>query len=204
MIKENFSRIIFVGHSLGAQIAMQFSYFYPQNTLGVVLIDPVFPDALKGLLGFIRRFRYGLLGFVYLLLFIAKVGFHKKSLPYRDLHELDLKTRKILEDKTNGNIAKLYMNPYEDLIYIPLVNYCQDMFEVTRQLPDLNQIKCAVLCLLSKGATVSNIKQTISSVSRFPKNEIELIDADHWLLTEKPVESRQIIENWCTKILNEI
>ncbi|MFV2060017.1 MAG: alpha/beta fold hydrolase [Gammaproteobacteria bacterium] len=201
LTKEQYSRIILVGHSLGAQIAMQFSFYYPQNTQGVVLIDPVFPDALKGFLGVVRRFRYGLLAIIHLLLLIAKMGLTRKTLPYRDLYELDIKTRKFLEKNSTTDIAKLYMNPFDDLIYIPFVNYCQDMFEVTRKLPDLRLIKCAVLCLLSKGATVSNIALTKKHVSQIPESETTIINADHWLLTEKPTESRKAIENWCYKIL---
>jgi len=200
--QEKYSSFILVGHSLGAQISMQFAYKYPQYTTGVVLIDPVFPTALKGILNIVRRFRYGLLIIIYILLIKNNIGFPKKTLPYRDLQSLDIKTREILRDKSDSNIAKLYMNPYDDLIYIPFVNYCQDMFEVTRKVPELVQINSAVLCLLSKGATVSNIKITKSYVAQFPHNEIEIIDADHWMLTEKPDESRVAIENWCTKILN--
>lgn len=198
---EKYSKIIIVGHSLGAQIAMQFVFNYPEYCHGVVLIDPVFPSALKGVLGFIRRFRYGLLVFIYLLLIKAKTGIHKKKFPIRDLYELDITTRDILYNDSGSNIAKLYMNPFDDLTYIPLLNYCQDMFEVTRKIPDLKRIKCAVLCLLSRGATVSDIELTKSFVTQFPDNEIKIIDADHWLLTEKPVESRTAIDNWCTKIL---
>jgi len=198
---EQFSNVLLVGHSLGAQIAMQFATYYPKNLNGILLIDPVFPSALKGLLGVVRRLRYGLLFLIYVLLLKSKMGFIKKNLPYRDLHELDIKTRSILKNEADSNIADLYMNPFDDLIYIPLVNFFQDMFEVTRKVPDLKLINCAVLCLLSKGATVSDINLTKSFVNQFPNSEIEVIDADHWLLTEKPVESRQAIEKWCNRIL---
>ncbi len=201
--KEKYSRIILIGHSLGAQISMQFANIFPERTLGMVLIDPVFPTALKGLFGFVRRFRFALLGGIYLLLAFAKIGWHKKNLPYRDLHELDLKTRELLANNINDNIAKLYMNPFDDLVYIPFVNYCQDMFEVTRKVPDLRQLKCEVLCLLSKGATVSNIDLTKLYINQFPNSKTVIIDADHWLLTEKPIESRHEIEKWCTRLIEK-
>jgi pimeloyl-ACP methyl ester carboxylesterase len=201
MSKEEYSRILLIGHSLGAQISMQFANIYPDKTFGIVLIDPVFPNALKGMLGVVRRFRFILLGLIYFLLALAKLGFNKKNRPYRDLHELDMKTREILAMNTDKNIANLYMNPVDDLIYIPFVNFCQDMFEVTRKVPNLKTIKSAVLCLLSKGAVVSNMDLTKLHINQFPNYEIQIIDADHWLLTEKPIESRNKIEKWCLKLL---
>ncbi|VAW96446.1 hypothetical protein MNBD_GAMMA22-1733 [hydrothermal vent metagenome] len=197
---ENYNSFIIVGHSLGAQIAMQFAFKYPKLSKALVLIDPVYPDALKGTLGIIRRFRYVLLTFIYVLLLFSKFSMTKKPLPYRDLHQLDIKTRETLNNK-DADIAKLYMNPFKDLIYIPLINYCQDMFEVTRKIPDLKQIKSAVFCLLSKGATVSDIEQTKSYVNQFPNNKIQIIDANHWLLTEKPIESKIAIETFCLSII---
>jgi len=83
--EEKYSKVIIVGHSLGAQIAMQFAFYHPHSTKGIVLIDPVFPTALKGILGIVRRFRYGVLILIYLLLMKSKMGFTKKNFPYRDL-----------------------------------------------------------------------------------------------------------------------
>jgi len=200
---ENYSKVIIIGHSLGAQIAMQFAYNYPENTQAIVLIDPVFPQALKGVLNITRRLRYLLLILIYVLLFKAKMPWTKTKFDYRDLHLLDIKTREILSNQSDTNIAELYMNPFDDLRYIPLVNYCQDMFEVTRKVPEQRSITCPVLCLLSRGASISNIGLTQSFVKRFPDNEISIIDADHWLLTEKPLESRNAIDAWCLKILTK-
>ncbi len=197
---EKYNSVIIVGHSLGAQIAMQFAVKNSDLIKGLVLIDPVYPEALKGSLGIIRRLRYVLLALIYVLLFLSKLTNNKTKLPYRDLHQLDIKTREILNNR-DADIAKLYMNPFEDLIYIPLLNYCQDMFEVTRKIPNLKQITSKVLCLLSKGATVSNIEKTKSLVQQIPKSQVKVIDADHWLLTEKPIESKIAIETFCLTIL---
>ncbi len=196
---EKYNSVIIVGHSLGAQIAMQFAFKNQGLIKGLVLIDPVFPQALKGSLDIIRRLRYVLLAFIYVLLLLSK--FNKKKLAYRDLHQLDIKTREVLNNK-DADIATLYMNPFEDLVYIPMLNYCQDMFEVTRKISNLKQITSEVFCLLSKGATVSNIELTKSLVDQFPKSKTQIIDANHWLLTEKPVESRIAIETFCLTILD--
>ncbi len=203
VIQEKYSKLIIIGHSLGAQIAMQFAFKNSDYIIGLVLIDPVFPQALKGSLNIIRRFRYVLLSIIYFLLLKSKLGFNKKNLPYRDLHQLDIKTREILSSSTQSNIAELYMNPFEDLVYMPFVNYCQDMFEVSRKIPTLSQILSPVLCLLSKGATVSNIELTQWHIKQFPNSGTQVIDANHWLLTEKPVESKNAIDAWVLAILND-
>ncbi len=203
IIQEKYNKLVIIGHSLGAQIAMQFAFKKSEYVKGLVLIDPVFPLALKGSLNITRRFRYVLLCIIYALLLKSKLGFNKKNIPYRDLHALDIKTREILNSNTGGNIAELYMNPFEDLVYIPFVNYCQDMFEVSRKIPKLRQILSPVLCLLSKGATVSNIELTKWHITQFPNSSIQVIDANHWLLTEKPTESKDAIDNWVLDILNK-
>ena len=195
---EGYSRAVVMGHSLGAEVAMDFARAYPGRTAGLILIDPVYPPALRGALGAARRLRW--LNWLLMqgcrLAGIAGLG--RREFPYRDLRALDEQTRRVLAEASGeGDIAKLYMSPTADLRYIPLANYLQDLNEVIRSVPDPADIAVPVLVLLSAGASIADAAVIQSWIARFPHAQIEPIDADHWLLTERPVEARRVIERWC-------
>jgi len=192
---------ILVGHSLGAQVALELAAKGQDEKLrGLVLIDPVFPQALSGILKKVARYRRLVFMLGWLLRGWYKLGLHKRNYPYRNLQQLDEETREFLAANPDKGIADLYMNPFADLKYMPAGNYIQDLYEVTRPLPELNTVKVPVLVLLSAGASTSHVDINKEILETIPDLEIEHIDADHWLLTEKPVEAREVIEQWCQKI----
>jgi len=190
---------ILAGHSMGAQIALDYAYQHPQDLTAIVLIDPVFPQALSGLLASVSRFRWLVQFAASLIRTLYRTGLHKRSYPYRDLQKLDQETRAYLTANPDKNIADLYMNPFSDLKFIPIANYLQDLVEVTRKLPDLRLIETPTLVLLSSGASTSHVETNQKILKQLPNLEVKTIHADHWLLTEKPDEARMIIENWCQK-----
>jgi len=196
---EHYHQSVFLGHSLGAQIGIEFASQFPDKTRGLILIDPVFPEHLQGRLGKAKKYRFILVVIRTLLRFFNKLGFKRRQIPKRDLRELDERTRETLAKHPELTIADLYTNPFADFKYLPLANYLQDINEVIKPLPALEKIEVPVLVLLSAGATVSSFEQTQEMINRFPNAKIETVDADHWLLTEKPEETRKIIENWCAK-----
>jgi esterase len=192
---------ILVGHSLGAQVVLDTATRQADNIKGLVLIDPVFPQALSGVLKKVSYMRYLLLMLAGILRFFKRLGLGKQHYPYRSLYQLDLETRRFLAENPDKEIADLYMNPFIDLEFIPLANYLQDLFEVTRKLPAIDSIRVPVLVLLSSGASTSNVELNKKLLQKIPELEIMPMDADHWLLTEKPEKAREIIENWCTQKL---
>jgi len=193
---------ILAGHSMGAQVALDYAYQHPRDLSGMVLIDPIFPQALSGLLAKVARYRW----FIHLaaktIRIFYRFGLHKRNYPYRDLQKLDQDTRAFLSAHPDKNIADLYMDPFSDLKFIPLANFLQDLYEVTRKLPDLNSIKTPTLVLLSSGASTSHVETNKQILNQLPNLEIETIQADHWLLTEKPDDARIVIENWCQKMFS--
>ena len=194
--KEAYQKTVIMGHSMGAQVALEFAYQQPEKTLGLILIDPVFPQALSGKLAVARKCRAIVWFLIRMIWFFNKIGLKHKNIPTRDLYQLDLTTRELLKNKPELSIADLYANPFDDAKYLPLANYLQDLYEVTRPLPDLHSINVPILVLLSKGAVLMN-RQAIKEALLSLKNQTTtLIDADHWLLTEKPEESRLAIEQW--------
>jgi len=192
---------ILVGHSLGAQVALDYAVDYKTSVRGLVLIDPVFPQALSGAIKTVARWRRLLPPLIHLLRFFSRLGLHKRHYVYRDLHQLDIETRAYLAAHPHEQISTLYMDPFADLKFIPLVNYCQDLYEVTRPLADLARVEVPVLVLLSKGASTSDVAHNQEILKAIARCEIQVIDADHWLLTEKPVEARQAIDAWCQRLL---
>ena len=78
-----------------------------------------------------------------------------------------------------------------------MANYIQDILEVIRPAGPIETITCPVLILLSKNASMSNVDKNVNIIKTIPDSHIHYIEADHWLLTEKPDEARQVIEDWC-------
>lgn len=200
---EGYRDTVLMGHSQGAQVAMQYAMDNSEGLKGLLLIDPVFDKNVTGMLGWARRFKLLLWLLVAILWLFNALGFRKRHFPVRDLYALDRKTRLFLAENPECNIAELYMSPIDDLSYLPLANYVQDVIEVVRPLGDLSQITCPVLVLLSRGASMSDVDKNTAIIKTMPNSQIEYIDADHWLLTEKPDEARAAIERWCDSLREE-
>ena len=197
--KEHYEKTVLIGHSMGAQIALEYAFKHPNRTAGLILIDPVFPTALSGNLNLAQRFRTIIWLLIRATWFFNKIGFQRRLIPTRDLYDLDISTRERLNANKALSISDLYANPFDDAKYLPLANYLQDLYEVTRPLPDLRSINTPSLVLLSKGATLINKKENEKAILSLPNEVTTVIDADHWLLTEKPEESRLAIEQWFIK-----
>jgi len=193
-------RPVLLGHSLGAQLALVFARRHPEAVRGLILVDPVFPEALAGPLAAARRLRWLLAGAIALVRLANALGLRRRRLPQRDLWALDEATRARLAAEPGRRIADLYMSPWADLRYIPLAVYLQELREVTRPLPAPETITVPVRVLLSAGAATSETAAVKEIVARFPDVHVTGIDADHWMLTERPVETRAAIERYCEEL----
>lgn len=202
-VMEHYTKPVFLlGHSMGAQIALEYARQNPDQVGGMILIDPVFPRALNGHLRRVARFR-PLLKLVTMLLRLPyRLGWPLHEFPYRDLHQLDLKTRAFLAANPDKDIAELYMDPFADLKFIPVLNYLQDLYEVTRPLPDLSEVLTPKLVLLSTGASTSQVDTNRAILASLANCEVETVNADHWLLTERPIQARDTIDRWIEQQLN--
>ena len=194
---KKFEQVILVGHSMGAQVAMHYAIQHHDLVNGLVLIDPIFDKNLTGKLAQARRIKYILWAILLCVWFVNLLGFRKRRFKSRDLRELDIETRKYLLEHPHKDIAGIYMSPVEDMKYIPMANYIQDILEVIRPAGPIETITCPVLILLSKNASMSNVDKNVNIIKTIPDSHIHYIEADHWLLTEKPDEARQVIEDWC-------
>lgn len=198
---EGFSNAIIIGHSLGAQVAMEFAYHYPEHCSGIVLIEPTFPELLSGVLGWARKLKWLIWCLMWLGFGLNKIGLRRRHFELQNLWQLDKQTRIKLAHK--HSIAKLYMNPFTDLHYIPVANYLQDIFELVQPLSHLEDVPAKVMAIVSTGAEISDRNSTAQQMQRFPQPEIQSIEADHWPLTENPEKTRIIIEQWCMQFVDE-
>jgi esterase len=194
---EKINQAYVVGHSLGAQVALNFAYRYPARIAGLVLIDPIVPSALKGYMAIGPYVRWFLAGFAYLATIWRRIFSPAHRFPLRDLYVLDRQTRQLIEQDPSANLAELYHSPSEDMQYISVANYVRDICAVLKPLPPLARISVPTLALLARDPSVSDSRRNRERMQRMPNISIETIDADHWPLTEKPDETRAAIEKWC-------
>jgi pimeloyl-ACP methyl ester carboxylesterase len=200
MEHESLERLIFIGHSMGAQVAQAFACRYPEKTRGLVFIDPVYTDNLDGKLGLVKHLRWlAKLAFWVIFLF-TRLGIHQKSYELRDLYALDRATRATLASHPELTISDLYMSPKADLAYIPLTSYIQDLLTVTQHMCRPERLKMPVRVLLSSGASVSNYDKNLAIIHRYPDHAITEVEADHWLLTERPQAGREALERFVEEI----
>lgn len=200
---ERVERAVLIGHSLGAHVALNFAARFPARTQAVVLIDPVFPQALHG-------YRRGLRLFWPLLSFVAgcvravnALGFRRRTFPRRDLRVLDEQVR--LELLSAGNAAEFvrrYSSALADIKYFPVGHYIQELAEMLRPLPPPARIAVPMLVLLSRGLTYTDAGVTAGLLAGAADATRETIDAYHWPLTERPTEVRRAIETWIAQYLS--
>jgi pimeloyl-ACP methyl ester carboxylesterase len=195
---EGAARAFVVGHSMGAQVALHLAARHPQCVAGLVLIDPVFRQALHGRP---RRIAHSA---PLLRLAAAGVraanalGLHRGALPPLDLRAMDQLAREALANPDPAAEAAFiarYSSMRADLAHVPLAVYLQDMVEMFRPVPAPGALPMPVLALLSSGATFAEAAAMQAALAG-PRVRIEAIHCHHWPLTERPAEVRAAIEAW--------
>lgn len=197
-----YGRAVLLGHSLGAQLALHFAHHHPQHSAGLILIDPVLPECLQGQLARVARLRWLLPPLVRLLWVLNGLGLRRRRFESLDLQQLDREMRERLRRESDARVGDIYARPSLDLKRLPTANYLQDLYAVTSPLPALASIRVPTLVLLSKGVSLSNLAATRQRLAELPRVRIQIIDTDHWMLTEKPVEARLAIQAWCNRLPN--
>lgn len=197
---EGYDRALLIGHSLGAQVAVQFAARYPARVRGLVLIDPIFHQALRGGMRVLSRLRPAVSLLAVLVRLPSRLGLHRRQIPARDLRKLDEKTRQdLLAAGKQKQMIELYSSPWEDLKFFPLASFLQELVEIVRPLPALAEIKVPVLALLSSGITYTDPDITQKTLAGNAQAQTVTVDAYHWPLTEKPRQVREAIEKWCER-----
>jgi pimeloyl-ACP methyl ester carboxylesterase len=201
LVTEGYERAVFVGHSLGANLALHFAARYPARVAGLALIDPVFTEALIGKTRWLRRLSWLLRALVAGLRFGNRLGLRRRQLPQRDLRKLDEQVRAhLLGAGRSDDFVKRYTSSRADLKQFSTAHYLQELIEITRPIPPAPGLQAPLLALISQAVTFTDTAATRATLARYANSEVVMLSAYHWPLTEKPVEVRQAIEAWCARL----
>lgn len=190
---------VVIGHCLGANIALHFAARAPAAVEGLVLIEPMFREALTGALRLATRLRAPVAGLAALVRGLNVLGLHRRHLEALDLEQLDREARAAMAGP-GGFPEKRFGSPLEDLKSTPTAVYLAGLLAVTALPPALREIRPPALALLSRGGRYGDPEITARRLAELPRCETRMLEARHWIPTESPQEMRQAIEEWCARL----
>ncbi|SDH58591.1 alpha/beta fold hydrolase [Nitrosomonas sp. Nm132] len=194
---EQQSRAIIVGHCLGANIALNFAARYPDRCAGLVLIEPIAPEAVTGVLARLRPFIPLLRVAVALIKLFNWLGFYRRQLGTLDLQVLDRRVHQAGPDELKTILAD-YGKPKHDLKVIPTAQYLNNLIEIMRPLP-VAEVRCPALVIQSGGLSITDPKRTQALLQQLPQVEFATVDSEHWLPATHPDELCELIDRWVLK-----
>jgi pimeloyl-ACP methyl ester carboxylesterase len=193
---EGAARAVVMGHCLGANLALHFAARYPAMAQGLVLIEPMFREALTGTLSLAARLRLPVAGLATLVRSLNALGLHRRRLASLDLEQLDREARAVMAGP-GGFPEERYGSPLEDLKSTPTAVYLAGLLAVTAPLPELRAIQSPTLALLSRGGRYGDPQLTARRLAELPRCQTRMLEARHWIPTESPAEMRRAVEEWC-------
>lgn len=189
------------GHCLGANLAMRFALHHPDRVSGLVLVEPMLPAALHGVMRFIRPVRWLLPILAWPIRMLNALGIHRRSLPVLDLTELDRNTRATMaEHGSHEAMLGRYARPNKDMFYMPVATYLQALYQVLRAVGPISRINAPALALLSGGALLADPERSRELLGVMPAVQIQQIDALHWIPTEQPEAMTRAIVDFLAEL----
>ncbi|MFU8878520.1 MAG: alpha/beta fold hydrolase, partial [Wenzhouxiangellaceae bacterium] len=179
---EQVGHFIVGGHCMGANLALHIAASGPSGIAGLVLIEPMVPEAWAGFAARYGRFRFILPPLAALARTFNRLGLGRKSFPLLDLEQSDIQARRDSE-AAGGDFVADYASPSRDLRYMPTASYLSALYQTLRLLPKPETIPCPVLALLSSGGLFGNPARTRAWLERIDRVEIAELDAQHWIPT---------------------
>ncbi len=195
--KEKIGSAVVLGHSLGAQIAMQLALRHPQRISGLILMDPLVTEALMPA----AKKQAKRVPFAKLLETLARLGNKlglRRTLPHYSLRAHDQKARAMLAKGGQAleDFIREYSSPWKDLGHIHVAAYLRDLIEVGRPTPDLTSLTVPVLVIGSSAGTFTDPVRMAAWTRGLMDGEIVVVQCTHWPLTECPEEVSRVIEDW--------
>lgn len=199
--REGCRKAVVGGHCLGANLALRFALTHPERVRGVVLVEPMLPQALTGVMRWLRPVRWLFPLLALPVRMLNALGIHRRHLPVLDLSELDRETRRAMA-ASGGHDAMLgrYARPNKDLFYMPVATYLQALYQVLRDVGTIEKLAVPALALLSGGALLADPERSRRLLADIPGIDIEHIDALHWIPTEQPEAMTGAIERFLHRL----
>lgn len=198
---EGAAPAVLVGHCLGANVMLHFAARVPSATRGLVLIEPMFHQALTGALRLAARLRFAAAALAALVRTLNRLGAYRRRLATLDLAELDREARAAMAAAGPAAFPEeRFGSALEDVKTTPTAAYLAGLHAVTSPLPDLRTIQVPVLALLSRGGRFGDPALTARLLTALPRGEMRMLEARHWIPTESPTEMRRAIEEWCDRV----
>ncbi len=195
---QNYTQAIFIGHSLGAHIVLFLLARTPKLVRGTVLMDPLSRTTFTPAFRRLWCMRWLGQALTYLVMFLNKLGIKRRHIPFQDLRALDNIARQLIKNGKEKEMIQRYSSPLLDLKFNPVANYFQYTYEILRPLPTIKHSNTPTLLLLSGKSNLHKGRSLHPLTAHFSCRTIKTVDCNHWLLTEKPIEAREIIEDWLT------
>lgn len=194
---ESIRRHVIGGHCLGANLALQHAARRPSGCLGMILIEPMLPQARQGYLRILGKLRWLLLIVSLLIVLGNRIGIYRRQLPRLDLYELDRFTRQAMQtDTANNALLQRYAAPLNDLRYMHSAAYLQALQATLQSLPSFDHLDLPCLAMLSSGGLFGDPVLTRRALECLPQVEIHQLNAQHWLPTEQPDAVRLLVQSW--------
>jgi pimeloyl-ACP methyl ester carboxylesterase len=193
---EGIVSAILVGHCLGANLGLHFAQRHPERTAGLVLVEPMFSEALQGWLRHLRLFRPLLRTGIAIGRLCHRLGIHRRRLRSVDLEQLDAAAREAIERMGPDAITHSHGSPLRDLRAMSVPDYMQALLAVAEPTPELSSIAGPVLALISSHSHMTRRELVLRELERLPDCEVVEVDAQHWIPTERPDALNDALDRW--------
>ncbi len=198
---EGHQRAVLVGHCLGAAVAAEFARRYPDRVEALILVEPLLPEALPARLQRYYRWSHLLRPVLAATHAAYAMGLHRRTYATVDLHELDRAAREQMAQDGAEIIQKTHGKPTNDLRRMPWAVYVESLLAtVGLSGAALRDIQAPTLALLSSGSELADWTVTRRYLQAMPDCEVRVLDAHHWLPTERPDDLRIQIEAFCHQL----
>ncbi len=194
---EQLETTVVGGHCMGANLAIRFGLAHPGHCDGLMLVEPMLPQARTGKMHVKSVLRWVLPWIGLSALAVNMLGIHRREMPVLDLSELDRKTRQAMAEEGNDQaMTSRYASPLPDLQYISTTAYMQALTETLKRVPPLDAITQPALCLISSGGMFGDPDLTEKALKTIPHAENHRLQARHWIPTEQPEALKERTEAW--------
>lgn len=194
---ENICEAIVVGHSLGAQVALNFAVRHAERTRGIVLLDPLVSEALTPKAARMRS-RLPVFKIVEFLVRCANALGLRRRLEKQDLRAMDARAREKIA--AGGRELEAFIKQYSsagaDLRYMHAADYLHDFVETGRPTPDAQSVRVPVLVIGALSGTFTDAGALRAWVDKLYDGEMAVVRCAHWPMTECPDEVARVIESW--------